>query len=614
MTYKLKNTLLFIAVLTVGLTACKKDKPIEETPIENPILKPNTSQNQGVLNLGNDVNAKFFVQVEDESGNTVSGVQINIGNKTGTTDNNGIFIVDNVTVKSKLAYITAKKSGFFLGSRSAIPSESSTNSIKITLLALDIIATIQSGQEVIVNATNDLSIDFKGDYVDENGNAYSGIVDVAVKHMPAFAPETPFQMPGMLYAQNNNNQAGVLETYGMAAIEIFGSNGQELQIADGSNATLHMTIDANQLVNAPATIPLWHFDELLGYWIEEGEATLVNGEYVGNVAHFSFWNCDDFYDVAQLNGLVIDANGNPIPNAVIEVITLNASTIGTVNPNGSFFTYVPANQSISFNIYDDCGNLLQSFPSGPFSTNSINSQTFNITLNPSNAVNVSGLFYDCNNAIVLSGYAEITIGTATYYQNITNGTINITLNSCNLSSSLDITCYDLTNFQSSTTLTLPISLPNTNVGSILACNVVNEYISYTINSDPPVFLNDPSIIYCSQNYDTLTNTFLDGLNVHFFQYPASFGITLEDETVGTYLTSNFNSGSTPGGSIYASHNTPPHTISSTNVSSNSNFQFNLINFGPVGGYVDISFSGTYIPFNQTTPSTVSGQIHVLRDQ
>lgn len=43
-----------------------------------------------------------------------------------------------------------------------------------------------------------------------------------------------------------------------------------------------------------------------------------------------------------------------------------------------------------------------------------------------------------------------------------------------------------------------------------------------------------------------------------------------------------------------------------------NFQFVVTNFGAVGDYIDLTFSGNYVDINGVT-RTITGTIHVRRD-
>ncbi len=592
---KKSNLFLLVLLLTVGLFACKKDK--KEEPVTEKPVTVNVSQNEPSLDLGNNVTTKFFVRVVDESGNAVSGAEIKAGNKTKYTDDNGIAVIDNASVKEKLAYVSAKKSGYFLGSRSVIPG-AGTNNINITLLEQNIVSIIQSGQQTTVSVSGGASVDFKGDYVDANGNAYTGDVEVAFKHLPALAEETPNQMPGMLYAQNNEGGSGALETYGMIAVELFGSSGQELQLASGSNATIHLPVDPEQLANAPQTIPLWHFDEVAGYWIEEGEATLINGSYVGDVSHFSFWNCDVFFSDATINGTILDINGNPLSNATVNIITPNASTSGTTNFNGTFFTYIPANESITIEIVDQCGGITGTWTGGPFNANTNNAVT--VQQSNANPLNVTGQVLDCNNNLVSNGYVEIVIGNQLYFQPLTNGTINLSLSSCNLPGTLTVNAVDANTAQESGVTTVVINTPTTNIGNLVACTAITEYVTYTIDSNPAVLM--ASNLNCYEYIDTLGG---NTPNVAIWSQSNSAYLSLNTAgtALGAYICVDTDPNTPEGG--FGIFGGVDYTTNLPNIT------IDLNSYGPVGTMVDMNFSGTYYDMNGTM-HTVSGSAHVIR--
>ena len=586
---KILKRITSIALLLIALmvSGCKKDidKPKDPTP--------NTSA-EAKLDLGSKVAAKFFGVVKDESGNAISGVAIKAGNKTATTDANGVFIIDQASVDEKLAFVTAKKSGYFLGSRSVIPSTTATNNIRITMLALDIVGSVNSGEEKTITLGSGAAIDFKGKYVDNNGNAYSGAVSVAFKHLPALANETADQMPGMLYAQNAAEEAGVLETYGMIAVELFSATGQELQIDDASSATIRMPLESAQLTNAPNTIPLWHFDEVAGYWIEEGEATLVNGEYVGTVNHFSFWNCDDFIDDAQLNGSVLDQSGNPLSNVIVTIITPNSSTSGLTASDGSFFTYVPANVSVTLEVEDDCGNAVTSFNAGPYTTNSINSETLTATIP---TVQVTGMFYDCNNNLITNGYVVLTSGSSTYFQSVTNGLVDIPILVCNMPTSINVKAYDYTAIQESNSITVPVVLPVTNLGNLISCNSISEYITYSIDGGAATTIFPP--LSCSAQFDSLTNI-VSGFYVYYNGGNSYFQLSSNVIIAGSHPYGGLNGMTIYSSDIEINQGTAPA------------ISFDSNSFGAVGSYVDVNFNGSYFD-NNNVSHTLTGTVHALRD-
>lgn len=591
----MKNFKLIFALLigfTVVLTSCKKEKPEDDMPTEAV-----NEAASGSLNLGNKVTADFHGEIKDENGQALSDVTVTIGDKTETTDANGIFSILGASVDEELAYVQAEKTGYFSGSRSLIPSQSSTNAIKITMLELEVVGIISSNKNVTVS-TNGAAVDLKGQYVDEVGNLYSGQVEVAMKFLPGSDPKTGSQMPGMLYAQNSNGESGALETYGMIAVELFGISGQKLQIAGGSDATIHVPVDASQLANAPATIPLWYFDAAVGYWVEEGEATLENGEYVGVVDHFSFWNCDDFSIDAQVCGSVEDAAGNTFPNAQVTIITANASTTGTTGSDGSFCTYVPANQTITFEVTDECGNQLMTQTVGPYSANTMNTEVL-VAIQTTNSLVVTGTVNDCQSNPITNGVIEVIIGSNSYFYPISNGTVNVTLLNCVLPASIDVVVTDYATLTQGQISNVPVIGNTANIGTVNACAPASEYISLTIDGN--------------------TNNFIVSMDCYQTDTTGQFFINIDGDTpTGDYI---YITGSTitPGTySLVQDVQSMTGFSFFTNAAPNVDFTIaptvavNMVSYPQVGSYLDLTMVGTYYDAS-SMPHTLNMDVHMLRD-
>jgi hypothetical protein len=73
------------------------------------------------------------------------------------------------------------------------------------------------------------------------------------------------------------------------------ANGQPLTMAAGKQASVSLPIQPGQLGVAPATIPLFHYDESSGNWLEDGTLTRSGNRYVGQITHFSVFNADTVF-------------------------------------------------------------------------------------------------------------------------------------------------------------------------------------------------------------------------------------------------------------------------------------------------------------------------------
>jgi Carboxypeptidase regulatory-like domain len=323
--------------------------------------------------FGNEVTRNFSGKVVDVNHNPISNVAITMAGLNTTTNANGEFTLNNVPCKERFAHVTAVKEGYLSGSRVTMPHDG-INKMEIMLLPMNVVATIPSGQtsNVIIPQDN-IKITFDGSFMTENGAAYNGNVDIIVNHLAANDPDVFIKMPGNLIGTRTDGTISGMETYGMINVEMRGDNGEKIQIANGHKAELVLPIAENQLDDAPATIPLWHFNETSGLWEEQGFSRRVGNKYYGSVSHFSWWNNDSAYVVATLYVTVKNSDGSPV-NGVRVTITRQAGSTGDVlmnlgvtGANGTLSAGVPRNELLIFRAYNAQGILInqQVLPPSP---------------------------------------------------------------------------------------------------------------------------------------------------------------------------------------------------------------------------------------------------------
>lgn len=599
----LKKLLLIISV--TGFMSCNDE------PTGNSITTPTTPTATIMGNFGNQINSDFMGRVVDPQNNPISGAMIQIGNSTTDTDSNGVFILKNIQVYEKFAYIKAEKSGFIHGSRSLVPT-SGINKVKIMLLPQTVTETVSSGIAETVSLSNGASVDLAGAYAQSDGTEYNGDVQVTLHFLNPTDENMEQQMPGMLFAQNIQNEARMLETLGMLAVELRGDNGEKLNLLEGTTATISVPLDSETLAGAPNEIPLWYFDEDNGYWIEEGSATLQGTKYVGTVSHFSFWNCDipAEYIILCLN--VTDGNNNPLGNIRINIESeQNGSRNGITNEGGEVCGIVPANQilDLKYYYYNFCNS--QEIPNssgsiGPFSEDT----TIDIVLDNPDITEqlevISGVFNTCDGSAVVNGYVEGSLeGGAAFYSIVTDGVFEINILSCYEDSTLSIIGYDYDNIQTTGEISYTLTSPETNLGVLSACDSVEEFIQYSIDDGP--------IEYVLSNIET----FVQG---NYLEISYIGDDTGNDWENCFWLRGSLNSGYTNFEGVYNygyNQNTPSfgfiEECPAYPAEANNEITFNLSSFGnSVGEYIDINFGGDYEDY-QGVSHTISGVIHVKRD-
>ncbi len=125
-------------------------------------------------------------------------------------------------------------------------------------------------------------------------------------------------MPGDLRGIGSDGYETALQSFGMMDVEMEDAAGNKLQLAPGQQALLTFTIPDSLQSIAPATIPLWYFNDTTGRWIEQGSAMRQGNTYVGQVGHFTYWNCDAPMGTVNFTVHIADQYGNPIPYHYIQ--------------------------------------------------------------------------------------------------------------------------------------------------------------------------------------------------------------------------------------------------------------------------------------------------------
>ncbi|MBD0258764.1 MAG: CS1-pili formation C-terminal domain-containing protein, partial [Cytophagales bacterium] len=336
---------LLCAVLLGTITllgSCKKDPepvtpgtPTPETPAPgNDPLKPTAS-----------VTTTVAGRVTDEDGKPLSNVRVTVHGKQTVTSADGLFTLENISVPGNRCVITCKKDDYFEGIRAQIPTSGQVTRTQIVLMrsatthtfqaASGSTATLDNGSAVQIPATS---------LVTASGGAYSGQVNMVVRYQDPSAPDFSTTVAGGdMLAQRTDQSTSILYSYGILRVKMTGSNGEALQMAPGKTASLTIAIPAAQLATAPATIPLWFFDEATGVWIEEGSAAKQGNQYVGTVKHFTDWNADDPKDRATIIGRLADCDGQGTIFAPIEI---GQKTTWSEKRDGAFSETVPTGVTI----------------------------------------------------------------------------------------------------------------------------------------------------------------------------------------------------------------------------------------------------------------------------
>ena len=598
---------VFTLATALFLFSCQK----EVTDTNNPVI-PTTP-----ADLTTKVNAaKVSGFVTDENNAPVVGASVKVGTTaTTTTDDYGYFEVRNAEVVKNAAVVTVTKTGYFKGIKTFIGADGKSAFFRIKLIPKTVAGTVNGTSGGDVTLANGLKISFpaNGVMVDGSGAAYSGTVNVAAYWINPTGSDLPLEMPGDLRALNTDDEFRQLTTYGMVAVELTGATGEALQVATGKKATLTMPIPSSILSSAPASIALWHFDEAKGLWIEEGTATKTGNTYVGDVSHFSFWNCDLPNDYVQFNCTIVDQDGNPVPYAVVKISVVSNpqnQAYGWTDSSGYVSGAIPDNASLLMEVfsYYQCGTAVYS---QTFTTTNTNVSLGNITINTSvNSANLTGTVTDCSNMPVSNGAIMVqNNGYFTRYPVSSTGSFDFNVLLCsNASANLVLIAEDYAGGQQSPNTPFTAAAGNNNVGNLQACGVqIAEFLNLTVDANttnyaPPAdsltyFINPQTTpaeisIYAFGTRVVGGNTISTYSDIAFTQTGIAAGSTQNLTRIGT------NTNGAP---------TSQYVISTP-------INVNITEYGAIGEFVAGNFTGQVTIAGTTNTANVTCNFRVRRTQ
>jgi hypothetical protein len=462
--------LALLAIATLAQTSCRKDVTgVSDDPTVTPTAYQPT------------VTASVMGFVTTESGTPMANTTVNIAGRTAKTNAAGVFTLKNATLPVQTV-VTCAPAGYFKSLRLLELKANKTAQVNLVMQTKTVLQTFSASTGATVSVgTQGATVALpENGYKDGLGNAYNGQVQVSARFVNTATPGFTAIAPGTMVAKNAQGKAVQLATYGMMEVLLTAPSGAALQLANGKKATITSPIDDAQ--NAPATIPMWYLDETTGIWKEEGVGTKQGNMYIGEVAHFTFWNYDLQSNRATIKGRVVDCNGNPVAN--IEVYGKYGYEL--TDGNGYFEGFVPAGiaTTLRFNLYNgtcSSSNSNHTENIAPLSDGQVY-QIGNINLGcPVGFKTITGHLEGCNGQAI----ADVGVTVAGRFTPIdANGNFRITLCSSQLGTNPTVSATSLDDFY---TTTVAIGTASTyDIGTITLCgntSGIAEDNEFTINGD-----------------------------------------------------------------------------------------------------------------------------------
>jgi len=301
--------------------------------------------------------------------------------------------------------------------------------------------------------------------LDQNNVGFGGEVQVAAHNLNPLTLDGLAKMPTDLKATNDLNEEQLLESFGIFLFEWTDANNQILNIVPGKKATVQFPISSSMIANAPATIDLWFYDG--ANWVEEGTATLSNGNYIAELSKTGFWNFAQPHEYISVKGILKNENNQPLSYMPFSVNAENGGVMGFGfnDDDGTFVANVPKNLASQIIILDECNDIDYIANIGALSENALVS---NVKISNSlDFSRINATLLNCDNSNVQNGYVILSVDTKTYFFPIANGKLKGDINACGFSIAT-LVAYDVENQQKSEPLQIDV-LATVDAGEINVC-------------------------------------------------------------------------------------------------------------------------------------------------
>ena len=314
------------------------------------------------------------------NGNALAAAEIVIAGQTFKTDGFGKAVFTVQIPKSATHVVVAvKKDGFI--SQSLRIEAGQLEQLSANLLNVKqtvSIAKIEEAQ-VIQSVYQNAQITIpENAFVLPNGQPATGAVTVAFTPWDITAADLN-AMPANGVARDAQGNIVNLISAGMITATFTNAAGQKLQLAAGKTADIQMDLPVasinNQKLLVGSSIPMWHFDEAKGLWIEEGVGQVVaslsstTGLAVhATVSHFSTWNWDFKFENAGSVFVQCQSASVAVPCHITAKVKLKDGSaltkVNSISAQGTTIINMPSEGSIDWTAKDITGTLIGEKTSG----------------------------------------------------------------------------------------------------------------------------------------------------------------------------------------------------------------------------------------------------------
>lgn len=422
--------------------------------------------------------------IADQDGAPIENALVSITDKTIRTDQYGYFKLEDISSGTQGSWLDVTAAGYIATGRRIDVLNSLDIIVTVNMLDIPDEASFNGADGGRINISDEASVTFFPNGITRDGQAYGGNVFIRALSISPDDPDLIKRMPGNLVGVTLDNDIESLQSYGMFYITLEDDMGNELQPSVDTKAILRMKIPEAVKSDAPTSMPMWYFDQSLGFWKEEGIAEKIGDFYEASVSHFTWWNID--LPVGDLVNVCITVKGENdiLPNTDI-LYSSPSQQYGvlTSNAEGVICTALPRGEVIALSLFiEACDAGIDEAMIGPFSEDQKNIDVTLLTTSDSQ-IKISGTVRNCDNETINeSRVYVIRSGKTTLLETSDQGEYAFTFYCSTNGEQIEIIAIDQQNEKSDNSI---ITLSNEDLieKNITVCDDISDVIIGTAGDD-----------------------------------------------------------------------------------------------------------------------------------
>lgn len=306
--------------------------------------------------------------VSSTTGLGIAGVTVAAAGVSAVTDAGGNFSIVGVPQSDRIGVLFLS-AGYGPTARIASIEGNRTSSVQARLVPVSasVVAAATAGGIVNVPGLTAQVVIAANSLQRADGSALTGNATVRV------TPVDPSSDTTLLPGDFTTLLAGLaaqLESFGALIVQIVDQAGAQLSLQAGRTLNLRIPL-ATRSGTAPATVPMYYFDEAIARWVQQGTATLAGSGasryYQATVDRLGTWTAGQSYNTVRVSGCVADAAGVRVAGASVAAdgIDYSGSTTATTDAGGNFVLPIRLGGRVAVTGVAS-GRLTNTLPLGPY--------------------------------------------------------------------------------------------------------------------------------------------------------------------------------------------------------------------------------------------------------